>query len=258
VATALSGLVGNYLAGQWNWWVAGVFGASLFVLWRLAGPAESGPPWRRLILGISVAVAAAVPGVPVPLGGTGIVLISDDFSTDTGWATAVGAGSKPGGSPQIDGVLRLPARPGENIAVFSAKLVGEHPGDMITEVDLTRISGHGEYGAVCRVQPNTGYEFLIRDDGRAGIFKIVNGWPQDLPGWRHTAALHPSGPDHLAMTCQTVGTTVRLELKINGTSVVSATDQAGPHLAGTLALVAHPIGPDGLTVEVDNLVIRQP
>lgn len=51
---------------------------------------------------------------------------------------------------------------------------------------------------------------------------------------------------------------MKLDLKINGSPVVSATNSAGPCLAGTLAFVAHPVGPDGLTVDIDNLVIRQP
>ena len=201
--------------------------------------------------------------------GSGNVLLTDDFSSAaTGWTDDAhqGAGTYTGGAYRLsvtgaNGVSEL-ARP-----MNAAHGLGEAtPLNLSATVDVRKLSGAPQgYGLGLGLRSDGGgdvYAFLVMDHAVA-IQKWVGGGARvtGVPAPVSTSALHTGAADRLRAVCQTAadGTSVHLELWLNGTKMVDYTDRDHPYTKGYMGLYVETISDASSTAaaEFDNFTAAQ-
>ncbi len=131
--------------------------------------------------------------------------------------------------------------------------------NIVIEVDATQVAAgpesNNDYGIVCREQEGSGdgYYLLISGDGFASIYKATAGSFETLVEWVESDAVKQgNATNHLKAVCD--GS--RLELFVNGTSVVSAQDTT--YTVGDIALTATTYEDSPTEIHFDNLAVFAP
>jgi hypothetical protein len=208
------------------------------------------------------------------------VLVADDFSTGkVGWTddyhrTAgayTGTGAYRLSVTGANGLSEL-ARP----ASATHGLSDETPLNLDVAVDVRKLSGAPQgygYGIALRSDGSGDvYAFLVMDHAVAiqkwvGGGARVTGVPAPVStsalhaGTLHAGTLHAGTGDRLRAVCQTAadGTSVHLELWLNGTKMVDYTDRDHPYTKGYLGLYVETISDASSTAaaEFDNFTAAQ-
>jgi len=198
------------------------------------------------------------------------VLLADDFSSGkVGWTddyhqsagTYTGTGTYRLSVTGANGLSEL-ARPSS----AAHGLSGVTPLDLDVAVDVSKLSGAPQgygYGIALRSDGSGDvYAFLVMDHAVA-IQKWVGGGARvtGVPAPVSTSALHAGAADRLRAVCQTAadGTSVHLELWLNGTKMVDYTDRDHPYTQGYLGLYVETISDASSTAaaEFDNFTAAQ-
>lgn len=164
-------------------------------------------------------------------------------------------------SPQVpvfNGGIRLVSTNNEDTLAFSPNINHLNLLDSILAVDAYNVAGKGEYGATCRSMDDAStYVFGVRHTHYVGISKVGRGSTSRTPllDWQPAPMLRPDGVNHLAMICRNVGSSVHLEMWINGTLAIEVTDTVAPLMVGTLGLHVQSEGGQSLSVDFDNLTV---
>jgi hypothetical protein len=208
--------------------------------------------------------AAASPAAPAK------VLIADDFSTEAaGWADDY---HQTAGAYTGTGAYRLSVTGANGLAELARPASARHglgdatPLNLDVTVDVRRLSGAPQgYGLGIGLRSDGGgdvYAFLVMDHAVA-IQKWVGGGARvtGVPAPVSTSALHTGAADRLRAVCQTAadGTSVHLELWLNGTKMVDYTDRDHPYTKGYMGLYVETISdaPSTAAAEFDNFTAAQ-
>jgi hypothetical protein len=198
------------------------------------------------------------------------VLIADDFSTDkAGWADDY---HQSAGAYTGTGAYRLSVTGANGLAELARPASARHGlGDTTSlnldvSVDVRKLSGAPQgYGLGIALRSDGGgdvYAFLVMDHAVA-IQKWVGGGARvtGVPAPVSTSALHTGAADRLRAVCQTAadGTSVHLELWLNGTKMVDYTDRDHPYTKGYMGLYVETISDASSTAaaEFDNFTAAQ-
>jgi hypothetical protein len=198
------------------------------------------------------------------------VLIADDFSTEAvGWADDY---HQTAGAYTGTGAYRLSVTGANGLAELARPASARHglgdatPLNLDVTVDVRRLSGAPQgYGLGIALRSDGGgdvYAFLVMDHAVA-IQKWVGGGARvtGVPAPVSTSALHTGAADRLRAVCQTAagGTSVRLELWLNGTKMVDYTDRDHPYTKGYMGLYVETISDASSTAaaEFDNFTAAQ-
>ena len=140
------------------------------------------------------------------------------------------------------------------------------PLNLDVTVDVRKLSGAAQgygYGLALRGDGHGDvYAFLVMDHAVA-IQKWVGGGARVTgdPAPVSTSALHTGAADRLRAVCRTAadGTSVHLELWLNGTKMVDYTDRDHPYTKGYLGLYLETISdaPSTAAAEFDNFTAAQ-
>ena len=198
------------------------------------------------------------------------VLVADDFSTDkAGWADDYhqNAGAYTG-----TGAYRLSVTGANGLSELARPSSAAHglsdvtPLNLDVTVDVRKLSGAAQgygYGIALRSDGSGDvYAFLVMDHAVA-IQKWVGGGARVTgdPAPVSTSALHTGAADRLRAVCQTAadGTSVHLELWLNGTKMVDYTDRDHPYAKGYMGLYVETISdaPSTAAAEFDNFTAAQ-
>jgi hypothetical protein len=193
------------------------------------------------------------------------VLVADDFSTSkAGWADDY---HQTAGAYTGTGAYRLSVTGANGLSELARPSSAGHglsaatPMNLDVTVDVRKLSGAAQgygYGLALRGDGNGDvYAFLVMDHAVA-IQKWVGGGARVTgdPAPVSTGALHAGAADRLRAVCQTAadGTSVHLELWLNGTKMVDYTDRDHPYTQGYLGLYVETISdaPSTAAAEFDN------
>ena len=186
----------------------------------------------------------AVGTLPTPPGKR--ILFADDFSnTGSGWPMFGDQSSAVGyDTAQQNYVVTINQAPLGSWAARSANYT-----DFTAEVDgkIGNALG-GLYGLVFRLTDNNNYyEFAVSSDGTCQLWKRVAGTRDALVTADASAALNPTGYNHLRVTCQ--GSTITLF--VNGTQVGDPiTDTT--FSSGKIGLIGEALTSGGVQFRFDN------
>ena len=198
------------------------------------------------------------------------VLLADDFSTDkAGWADDY---HQSAGAYTGTGAYRLSVTGANGLAELARPASARHglgdatPLNLDVTVDVRKLSGAPQgYGLGLGLRSDGGgdvYAFLVMDHAVA-IQKWVGGGARvtGVPAPVSTSALHTGAADRLRAVCQTAadGTSVHLELWLNGTKMVDYTDRDHPYTKGYMGLYVETISDASSTAaaEFDNFTAAQ-
>jgi hypothetical protein len=193
------------------------------------------------------------------------VLVADDFSTSkAGWADDY---HQAAGAYTGTGAYHLSVTGANGLSELARPSSAGHglseatPLNLDVSVDVRKLSGAAQgygYGLALRGDGHGDvYAFLVMDHAVA-IQKWVGGGARVTgePAPVSTGALHAAGADRLRAVCQTAadGTSVHLELWLNGTKMVDYTDRDHPYTQGYLGLYVETISdaPSTAAAEFDN------
>ena len=198
------------------------------------------------------------------------VLVADDFSTDkVGWADDY---HQSAGAYTGTGAYRLSVTGANGLSGLARPSSAAHglsdvtPLNLDVTVDVRKLSGAAQgYGyGIALWSDGSGdvYAFLVMDHAVA-IQKWVGGGARVTgdPAPVSTSALHTGAADRLRAVCQTAadGTSVHLELWLNGTKMVDYTDPDHPYTKGYTGLYVETISdaPSTAAAEFDNFTAAQ-
>ena len=183
----------------------------------------------------------------------GSLMLLDDFSNPySGWYVWDNANSQ---VAYRDGGLLM--------AVHAAQMdIWSRPqirySDVRIEVDAVKLGGTelNNFGLVCRlVDDENYYALLAGSDGRAAIYKVLNGEMLLLntAGEKGIGVIHPGdGRNHLRADC----TGPRLILSVNGRKLVEARDHDFRN--GGIGLMAGTFDEPGLQLLFDDFLVYNP
>lgn len=183
---------------------------------------------------------------------TGELLMFEDFSDNSaGWAE----GDAPEGSLAVqDGEYYLRVKI-SNYLYWG--LAGGDWGNVAVDVDTRGVEGtdDNEFGVLCRYQDSDNYyQFGISGDGYYRLAAWVNGEFTELVPWDTSDSISlGKTANHLTVICD--GS--RLEMRVNGSSLISVTDDLLPQ-RGDVAVFAGTFDTPDTTVAFDNLNITRP
>lgn len=186
---------------------------------------------------------------PTPLP---TALFTDDFSTNTGWATQenddYGFGFKQGGYYIRVGI--------PNATIWSAKSIDVT--DIQIQTQVMRLEGPdtGYFGVMCRQQQDgfNYYILVINIDGSYGIGKVVNGTLQFIQDGVDQNGVINKGNESNQITASCVGDV--LTLAVNDQELVTAQDDT--FNSGTIGLVAGLKKGEELSVLFDYFIAQVP
>jgi hypothetical protein len=198
------------------------------------------------------------------------VLVTDDFSTGkVGWTDDY---HQSAGAYTGTGAYRLSVTGANGLAELARPASAAHglsdvtPLNLDVTVDVRKLSGAPQgygYGIALRSDGSGDvYAFLVMDHAVA-IQKWVGGGARVTgdPAPVSTSALHTGAAERLRAVCQTAadGTSVHLELWLNGTKMVDYTDRDHPYTKGYLGLYVETISdaPSTAAAEFDNFTAAQ-
>ena len=190
------------------------------------------------------------------------VLVADDFSTGKiGWTDDY---HQAAGAYTGTGAYRLSVTGANGLSELARPASAKHGLSDVTAlnldvaVDVRKLSGAPQgygYGIALRSDGSGDvYAFLVMDHAVA-IQKWVGGGARvtGVPAPVSTSALHAGAADRLRAVCQTAadGTSVHLELWLNGTKMVDYTDRNHPYTQGYLGLYVETISDASSTAAAD-------
>ena len=198
------------------------------------------------------------------------VLVADDFSTaKVGWADDY---HQSAGAYTGTGAYRLSVTGANGLSELARPSSAAHglsdvtPLNLDVTVDVRKLSGAAQgYGYGIALRSDGGgdvYAFLVMDHAVA-IQKWVGGGARVTgdPAPVSTSALQTGAADRLRAVCQTAadGTSVHLELWLNGTKMVDYTDRDHPYARGYMGLYVETISdaPSTAAAEFDNFTAAQ-
>jgi hypothetical protein len=132
-----------------------------------------------------------------------------------------------------------------------------YAGDIIVEVDATKVGGPDEngFGVICRFQDeNNFYRFMISSDGLEVISKKENGKWVNLSAdqWKPSDAIHQgAAKNHIRAEC--VGSS--LKLYVNDQLVAEASNSS--FNGGDVGLIVSAYDTPGVDILFDNFIASQ-
>ena len=247
----------------------GTIAVAIVVLVTATPGGRSGQPPPAKAANRASSSSPATTSPPNPAA-TAKIIVTDDFSTrEIGWVDTYHRNS---GTYTGNGAYRLTITGANGQAELASPanapqgLGDQTPLNLDVSVDARKLSGapHG-YGYGIALRNDGGgndYAFLVMDHAVA-IQKWVGGGARVTgdPAPVSTSALHAGAADRLRAVCQTAadGTSVHLELWLNGTKMVDYTDGDHPYTRGYLGLYVETISdaPSTAAAEFDNFTAAQ-
>jgi hypothetical protein len=207
---------------------------------------------------VPATVAATSIPTPAPTAQPPATLLDEHFiNNDRKWP------SSPQGTAWLtSGSYRLiPRQPTQFVAIGTP--LTDRLRDVIVSATFRKLGGTppgGGFGIIVRDQgpgPRDGirqdgqyYVLEVGDKGEVGIWRRDTDHWVDLLAWQHSDAVH-LGTATNALMVSAIGN--RLSLSVNGTQVVSRTDETLS--SGTVGML---VGGDGDQVAVDHLLVQTP
>jgi len=218
--------------------------AGLLLFTQAPGSLDETPTPQTLLKGFSLDLP-----MPTPFAPAGAVLLSDDFSSKSGWFIS-----------ESDRFILEFVEDGyrvfvmtKNNPVWSTRTkIFE---DVRLEVDAVQTKGpvDGYFGLICRQVDNTNYYLLVVSmDGTFGIAKVEDGEIRYLSFTNEYPDLLKFTGNRLRADC--IGD--NLALYVNDTKVLEAND--GEYSSGGVGVVAGNRSTSGTDILFDNFIVINP